>query len=110
MSTPTPTSVAHRNLTRSAGHVVTKGPAYLAVVLTYVLLTAAAVRAQPSTPPATKAPPAAAAKQEKAPPAPLPAPGSLTFNTVITKLKAGKQVFCNTLTEPDLEAAKKACE
>ena len=111
MSTPTPTSVAQRKLTRFAGHVVTKGPACLAIVLTYVLLTAAAVRAQPSTPPATKAPPAAAAaKQEKAPPAPLPAPGSLTFNTVITKLKAGKQVFCNTLTEPDLEAAKKACE
>jgi 4-hydroxy-2-oxoheptanedioate aldolase len=37
-------------------------------------------------------------------------PGSLTFNTVIPKLKAGKQVFCNTLINPDLEAAKKACE
>src|SRR3954470_21094153 len=37
-------------------------------------------------------------------------PGSLTFNTVITKLKAGQQVFSNTLTEPDLAAAKKACE
>ena len=45
------------------------------------------------------------AKQE-----PIPAPGTQTFNTVITKLKAGKQVFSNTLTEPDLEAAKKACE
>src|SRR5688572_24253469 len=39
-----------------------------------------------------------------------PKPGSLTFNTVITKLKAGKQIFSNTLTNPDLEAAKKACE
>jgi 4-hydroxy-2-oxoheptanedioate aldolase len=29
---------------------------------------------------------------------------------VITKLKEGKQVFSNTLIEPDLEAAKKACE
>ena len=48
--------------------------------------------------------PAAKGKQE-----PLPAPGSQTFNTVITKLKEGKQVFCNTLTDPDLEAAKKAC-
>ena len=28
----------------------------------------------------------------------------------LTKLKAGKQVFSNTITEPDLEAAKKACE
>jgi len=37
-------------------------------------------------------------------------PGSLTFNTVITKLKAGQQIFSNTLINPDLEAAKKACE
>src|SRR5438128_681628 len=37
-------------------------------------------------------------------------PGSLTFNTVITKLKAGQQIFSNTLIQPDLEAAKKACE
>jgi 4-hydroxy-2-oxoheptanedioate aldolase len=41
---------------------------------------------------------------------PVARPGSLTFNTVITKLKAGKQVFSNTLIHPDLEAAKKACE
>jgi 4-hydroxy-2-oxoheptanedioate aldolase len=37
-------------------------------------------------------------------------PGSQTFNTVITKLQAGKQIFSNTISEPDLEAAKKACE
>ena len=37
-------------------------------------------------------------------------PGSLTFNTVITKLKAGQQIFSNTVIDPDLEAAKKACE
>jgi 4-hydroxy-2-oxoheptanedioate aldolase len=37
-------------------------------------------------------------------------PGSLTFNTVITKLKAGKQIFSSTVITPDLEAAKKACE
>lgn len=36
--------------------------------------------------------------------------GSQTFNTVITKLKDGKQVFSNTIIGPDLEAAKKACE
>jgi 4-hydroxy-2-oxoheptanedioate aldolase len=29
---------------------------------------------------------------------------------VLTKLKAGKQVFCNTIDSPDLDAAKKACE
>src|SRR5262249_38226932 len=40
---------------------------------------------------------------------PVVPPGSLTFNTVITKLKAGKQVFSNTISKPDLEAAKKAC-
>jgi 4-hydroxy-2-oxoheptanedioate aldolase len=39
-----------------------------------------------------------------------PAPGSLTFNTVITKLNAGQQVFSNSISRPDLEAAKKACE
>jgi 4-hydroxy-2-oxoheptanedioate aldolase len=63
------------------------------------------LQAQAPTPatPAAKAP--GKAKQE-----PLPAPGSLTFNTVITKLKAGKQVFSNTIIEPDLEAARKACE
>ncbi len=37
-------------------------------------------------------------------------PGSLTFNTVITKLKAGQQIFSNTVIHPDLDAAKKACE
>lgn len=41
---------------------------------------------------------------------PPPAPGTQTFNTVITKLKAGQKIFCNTIVEPDLEAAKKACE
>jgi len=35
-------------------------------------------------------------------------PGSLTFNTVITKLNAGQQIFSNTVVNPDLEAAKKA--
>jgi 4-hydroxy-2-oxoheptanedioate aldolase len=34
----------------------------------------------------------------------------VTFNTVITKLKEGKQVFSNTVMQPDLEAAKRACE
>src|SRR5262249_49935390 len=38
------------------------------------------------------------------------APGSQTFNTVITKLRDGKQIFSNTISEPDLDAAKKACE
>jgi 4-hydroxy-2-oxoheptanedioate aldolase len=68
--------------------------------------------AQPATQQPAKAQPSStdAATKGKAKQEPLPAPGSQTFNTVITKLKAGKQVFSNTITEPDLEAAKKACE
>jgi 4-hydroxy-2-oxoheptanedioate aldolase len=60
--------------------------------------------------------PAAAAAQLAAPPQPArpgAAPvkaGSQTFNTVITKLKAGQQVFSNTIIGPDLEVAKKACD
>jgi len=70
--------------------------------------------AQPARQPAQAAPVQAAQAQaaqaqppkDKGPPA---LPGSLTFNTVITKLKAGQQIFSNTVTSPDLEAAKKAC-
>ena len=29
---------------------------------------------------------------------------------MITKLKNKQQVFCNSIEQPDLEAAKKACE
>jgi 4-hydroxy-2-oxoheptanedioate aldolase len=68
------------------------------------------------------------AQPAAAPAAPVPAPpargggrgprgggtpvkaGSVTFNTVITKLKEGKQIFSNTIMRPDLEAAKKASE
>lgn len=45
--------------------------------------------------------------QAQRPPA---APGTVTFNTVITKLKNKQQVFCNTVTDPDTAAARKACE
>lgn len=58
----------------------------------------------------------AAAPQLAAPPqaarpgaAPVKA-GSQTFNTVITKLKEGKQIFSNTIIGPDLEVAKTACK
>jgi 4-hydroxy-2-oxoheptanedioate aldolase len=50
--------------------------------------------------------PAGARGAGRAPGAP---PGTVTFNTVIPKLKAGQQCFSNTITEPDLEAVKKAC-
>jgi 4-hydroxy-2-oxoheptanedioate aldolase len=83
------------------------------VLATLLMLTGSIVRAQPAPKESAKKEQPAAAKgkaDQKAEKGPVPAPGSQTFNTVITKLKAGKQVFCNTLIEPDLEAAKKACE
>jgi len=48
--------------------------------------------------------------QAQQPPAPPAAPGTVTFNTVITKLKNKQQVFCNTVSDPDTAAARKACE
>jgi 2-keto-3-deoxy-L-rhamnonate aldolase RhmA len=68
---------------------------------------AAAAGEQPSTPPQAQPAPAAA-KQAQTPAA--AAPGTVTFNTVITKLKNKQQVFCSNIEQPDLEAAKKACE
>jgi 2-keto-3-deoxy-L-rhamnonate aldolase RhmA len=61
---------------------------------------------------ATAAPAAqvAAPSQAAKPGAPPIKAGSQTFNTVITKLKEGKQIFSNTLIGPDLEVAKKACQ
>jgi 4-hydroxy-2-oxoheptanedioate aldolase len=58
---------------------------------------------------AAAAAPAAQAAPTNAPRPPAAPPGTVTFNTVIPKLKAGKQIFSNTIVEPDLDAAKKAC-
>jgi 2-keto-3-deoxy-L-rhamnonate aldolase RhmA len=74
-----------------------------AIVLAATLGAAPAVAAEPA--PQLAAPPAAAR-----PGAPPVKAGSQTFNTVITKLKEGKQIFSNTIVGPDLDAAKKACE
>jgi 4-hydroxy-2-oxoheptanedioate aldolase len=75
-----------------------------AIMLTATLLAAAPVSsAQPAPQSAAPAP----AARTGVPPIKA---GSQTFNTVITKLKAGKQIFSNTIIEPDLAAAKKACE
>jgi len=65
----------------------------------------------PAAPAVAPTAPAAAARPGGPPGrgAVIPA-GSVTFNTVITKLKEGKQIFSNTIIQPDLEAAKKACE
>ena len=73
----------------------------LAAALLVCMMSAGSGAAEKAAPPAKEK---AKAKQE-----PPPAPGSLTFNTVITKLKAGQKIFSNTITDPDLEAAKKAC-
>ena len=109
---PTPHRAIHQHLRGprfpkpqiSTPHFVT-----LVAIITATLvgMTPVARAQQPPTQPA-QAQPAAA-------PAPARAnqgtgPGSQTFNTVVTKLKEGKQVFSNTIIDPDLEAAKKACE
>jgi 4-hydroxy-2-oxoheptanedioate aldolase len=76
-----------------------------AIVLSAALLAAvSSSSAQPAQQPA--------AASQAARPAGVPSikAGSQTFNTVITKLKEGKQVFSNTIVDPDLAAAKKACE
>ena len=57
-----------------------------------------------------RAPQLAAPPQAAKPGTPPVKSGSQTFNTVITKLKAGKQIFSNTIIGPDLEIAKKACD
>ena len=62
--------------------------------------------AAPASAPASAATPPARGGGRGGPGVPA---GSLTFNTVITKLKEGKQIFSNTIIQPDLEAVKKAC-
>ncbi len=80
--------------------------------LAAVVSAVATVQVASAQPPAAPAAPAAAqgrAAGDARPVAGIPA-GSQTFNTVITKLKEGKQIFSNTIFSPDLDAAKKACE
>ena len=74
-----------------------------AIVLSAALGLAPALAAEPG-------PQLAAAPQAARPGTPPVKAGSQTFNTVITKLKEGKQVFSNTIVGPDLDAARKACE
>ena len=87
---------------------------HLVTVATLIAMTLVAnvpvARAQQEAKKAPAGQPATASAKAKGKQEPVPAPGTQSFNTVITKLKAGKQVFSNTITEPDLEAAKKACE
>ncbi len=88
-------------------HFLTTRLAVLAAILTATLVGVASVAtAQQPAPKPAEVP----AKGKGKAAAPAVKAGSQSFNTVMTKLKAGKQIFCNTITEPDLEAAKKACE
>lgn len=113
MSNPTPTAIPHARPARACFHHRTV-PAKQFLTLIALILTATLAgllstgRAQPATAQPDQG--QAAKAKGKADQTPVPAPGTQTFNTVITKLKAGKQVFSNTITEPDLAAAKKACE
>ncbi len=70
----------------------------------------AAFWAAPSLAAAEPGPQVAAPPQAARPGAPPVKADSQTFNSVITKLKEGKQIFSNTIIGPDLDAAKKACE
>jgi len=78
--------------------------------MTLVLVVSVAMAQQQPQQPAQDQPATAPGRGQSGTSGPAVAPGSQTFNTVIIKLQAGKQVFSNTITEPDLEAAKKACE
>lgn len=82
------------------------------VALTSALAAQPLAAAQPPGAPAGGGPIPGGGQRPPGPPGGrqvIPA-GSVTFNTVITKLKEGKQVFSNTIMGPDLEAAKRACE
>ena len=110
IATGIPDPVAQPNaLNRRDLLVGTAGVVALTAAIT--AQTSAAAQA-PSSPAPVPAGPGAA-QRPAGPPgsgrAIIPA-GSVTFNTVITKLKDGKQIFSNTILQPDLEAAKKACE
>ena len=50
----------------------------------------------------------AVATAQQAQPAPAKA-GTVTFNTVFTKLKAGQQVFCESVSSPDTALVRKYC-
>ncbi len=104
-STPQPNAINRRELLVGTAGVVALSSAIAAQ-------TAAAAQAPPSPAPVTPAP--GTAPRPAGPPGggrgPVIPAGSVTFNTVITKLAAGRQIFSNTILQPDLEAAKKACE
>ena len=104
-SAPQPAAFNRRDLLVGSAGVVALASAMAA----QTAAAAQAPNAPAVAPPAPGAPPRPAGPPGGGRPAVIPA-GSVTFNTVITKLKEGKQIFSNTILQPDLEAAKKACE
>jgi len=101
---PQPTAINRRDL-------LVGGAGVVALTAAITAQTAAAAQAPAAPAPAPSGP--GAAQRPAGPPGgrpPVVPAGSVTFNTVITKLKEGKQIFSNTIMQPDLEAAKKACE
>src|SRR3954468_4682104 len=115
MNNPTPTTDATptNETTAAAGTPPINRRDFIAATATAGLAAlASGGHAQPPAP-AAAAPAAGGAAAAKGGGGGRGGPGfpanSVTFNTVITKLKEGKQIFSNTLIQPDLEAAKKAC-
>lgn len=99
-----PTAINRRDLLVGTAGVV-------ALTAAITAQTSAAAQAPAAAAPAAPAAPGAAPRPAGPPGGrPIVPAGSVTFNTVITKLKEGKQIFSNTIMQPDLEAAKKACE
>ena len=86
-------------------HLVTLA-VIIAMTLVLVASVAMAQQQQQQRPAQGQQAPVQAQRQQT----PAAAPGTVTFNTVITKLKHKQQVFCNTLSDPDTVAARKACE
>jgi 4-hydroxy-2-oxoheptanedioate aldolase len=103
---PVTPTVAVRGRKNSPPSVLPRALAIFGAIAAATVIGVSTVAVAQQAQPSAKGQPAAA----KGKGVPTVKAGSQTFNTVITKLKEGKQIFCNTITEPDLEAAKKACE
>ena len=106
--TPTNDATPPNETNAAAGTPPINRRDFLAATAGLVALTSVASAQQPALKAAAPAPAAPAGGGGGRVGPGFPA-NSVTFNTVITKLKEGKQIFSNTIIQPDLEAAKKAC-
>jgi 2-keto-3-deoxy-L-rhamnonate aldolase RhmA len=117
MHPTTPTVVPHRQAFHARLReifspfflLLTRHVINCAAVISAMLFAAAPVIAAEPAAPAPAAVTAAPVQSGRSGVPPVKA-GSQTFNTVITKLHEGKQIFSNTVSDPDLAAVKKACE